>query len=276
MRHPRRAGDRAGIVTTVKDFAALADSWCAYHLSVGFDHLFIYFDDAAEMARLNLLARFSSDRITCIPHDDRLRTAWKRLPRTAEALIAHASEEVQTRQQLNARHAMGLAVCMGLDWLLHIDADELFHPGACGDAASHFRQLAADGVETFCYMNYEAVPEAHGVRNPFGELSLFKRCIEAVKRTPASIEAVNVWLARSPDGGSYFYYYDNGKAAVRVHPEATTLSVHEWLPGTPDGTRRWYSNLRDCWKGRGQLDGLVKYKPTDASACTRPNPARTP
>ena len=36
-------------------------------------------------------------------------------------------EEVQSRQILNAEHALYRAAERGLTWLLHIDADELFY-----------------------------------------------------------------------------------------------------------------------------------------------------
>lgn len=250
-------------MTTVKDFGALADSWAAYHLAIGFSHLFIYFDDADELAAVDLGARFPAERVTCMAHDQSLRAAWKRMPRNAAALVPHSTKEVQTRQQLNARHAVGLAVRRGdLEWLLHIDGDELFDPGPGGSAAAHFAGLSAARVATFCYANWEAVPEAHGIVDPFREVTLFKRCLEAVEPTAEARAAVDFWQARQE--GAFFYYYDNGKAAVRVHPDAVPLSVHEWLPGTEEGMRHWYSNLRECWVGRGQLGGIVQHRPSDA------------
>ena len=63
---------------------------------------------------------------------------------------------------------------------------------------------------------------------------------------------------RSRQEGSFYYYYDNGKAAVRVHADARPLSVHEWLPGTREGMRRWYSNMRTPWPARGELGKIVQ------------------
>lgn len=165
-------------------------------------------------------------------------------------------------QQLNARHAIALAVKRGLDWLLHIDADELFDPGPAGDAPAHFRELSRAGAATFCYLNVEAVPEAHGIVDPFREVTLFKRSLELVDPTPDAKEAVAFWQARQE--GSFFYYYDNGKAAVRVHANARPLSVHEWLPGTTEGMKNWFSNMRAPWPGRGQLGDIVQYRHSDA------------
>lgn len=197
---------RAGVVATVKDFDSLADSWCRYHLAVGFEHLYIYFDDPSELGRVGLPSRFPPERLTCIPHDARLRSEWRTLQMNgggakptagtgggADEHVTHAGKEVQTRQQLNARHAMRLARARGLDWLLHIDADELFYPGPSGDARAHFASLSDAGVATFCYMNHEAVPERHGIVNPFREVSLFKRSLELCEPTPEAREAVDFW-----------------------------------------------------------------------------------
>ncbi|KAL1503227.1 hypothetical protein AB1Y20_011283 [Prymnesium parvum] len=260
-RPPRQSN--AAIVTTVKHFAPLCVSWCAYHLSIGFRHLFVYFDDPAELdgVRALLLQHFAAESLTLVAHDAALRLAWSRLELAAH-LLPHAGAEVQTRQQLNCRHAMALAVRQGLRWLVHLDADELFFPNREGDAAAHFAQLDADGVETFVYMNFEAVPERVGVVDPFAEVTLFKRSLDLVEPTARARRAVALWQARHE--GSFFYYYDNGKAAVRVHPKAKPLSVHEWLPGSPEGMQRWYSNLTTPWRGRGNLEQVVKYRASEA------------
>ena len=249
------------MVTTVKSFGALAHSWCTYHLAIGFAHLFIFFDDQAELASVGLGERFPAERVTCVPHDDALRAAWATLP-NADTMLRHAETEVQTRQQLNAWLAVDLAKLRDLDWLLHIDADELFHPGAA-DAPAHFAELSRAGVATFCYMNHEGVPEAADIVDPFVEVTLFKRSLDVVERTDAAREAVGLWDGRL--AGSYFFYYDNGKAAVRLTGKPRPLSVHEWLPGSADGMGAWYSNLRTPWAGRGRLKEVVRYM--QSSAC---------
>lgn len=255
----------SAIVATVKGFGQLAISWCDYHLAIGFDHLFIYFDDPSELQAVSsqLYALFPANALTLVPHNASLRKAWASLPGTKE-LLPHAAAEVQVRQQLNARHALQLAVRHGLHWLLHIDADELFDPGGGNPPSvrNHFAELEVAGVETFCYMNFEAVPEKHGISDPFKEVTLFKRCYELIPRTDAACAAVDLWQARHR--GCFFYYYDNGKACVRVRPNARPLSVHEWLPGTAEGMQHWRSNMRDPWHGRGNLDQVVQFRQSSA------------
>ena len=159
---------------------------------------------------------------------------------------------------------MRLAVERGLDWLLHIDGDELFYPGTAGtdrnSACAHFAELSRLNVSTFCYMNHEAVPERDGITNAFRDVTLFKRCLETIEPSADAQVALDAWQARQE--GSFFYYYDNGKAAVRVHPNAKPLSVHEWLPGTPEGLGAWFSNMREPWQGRGPLAQVVRHMPS--------------
>ena len=223
------------IVTTVKGVQSSIDAWVSYHLALGFVHLFVYFDDPVECSSIDLLARFPSSRVSPIPHDDRLRAAWRELPDSEHCLPRafdagnRVGSGLNLRQELNARHAMRLAHSRGLDWLLHIDGDELFYPGLSGDAQSHFSGLANAGVEVFCYINHEGVPETAHTEEPFSEVTLFKRNMDAVPRTATARAAGTFWTDRV-DAHSYFLYYDNGKSAARVRPGVRPLSPHEWLP----------------------------------------------
>ena len=60
-----------------------------------------------------------------------------------------------------------------IDWILHIDTDELVYPGG----ASHYslQQMLADvpaEVDTLVFPNYESLPERNDVVNPFEEVFL--------------------------------------------------------------------------------------------------------
>ena len=53
--------------------------------------------------------------------------------------------------------ALELSRERGLDWLLHIDSDELFY---CQEGVSeHFKDLKAKNIGTMTYCNFEGVPE---------------------------------------------------------------------------------------------------------------------
>lgn len=65
-----------------------------------------------------------------------------------------------------------LAAKDGVDWILHIDTDELVYPGG-GPEYSIQRVLTgvpAD-VDTIVFPNYESLPERDDVQDPFTEVS---------------------------------------------------------------------------------------------------------
>jgi hypothetical protein len=74
---------------------------------------------------------------------------------------------VQARQVLNAELAMQLAAAShSLDWLVHLDLDELFHTEA-DSVKPHFQWLAQQNVGHMTYVNHEGVPEKETVRDYF-------------------------------------------------------------------------------------------------------------
>jgi hypothetical protein len=199
----------AAIVTTLRDSAAVIESFVAYHRAIGFEHLFLFFDDPADSA---LAWARTQPHVTAIARDDALRQAWSKLARYGDN-AAHAEREVMARQVLNVEHAMNLARAKGLKWLLHIDADELFYvPG--GDAAAHFNWLDGTPIETVSYANYEAVPETEETGDFFRAVTLFKR--PKLLRAPPSPEAKALIARTGQLAPNFFHFYDNGKSAVRL------------------------------------------------------------
>ena len=213
---------RAAIVTTLRDAAATLESFVGYHRAIGFKHFFLFFDDPAD-AMLGWAA--AQPDITAIARDWALEKIWRTLSRWNEA-GEHAGREVMSRQVLNVEHAMNLARAMGLGWLLHIDADELFLvPG--GDAAAHFAGLTGGPLEVATYLNFEAVPEAEETGDFFRSVSLFKKPL----LQPPGPQAEALIARAGQRSDAYFHFYGNGKSAVR-------LGAPGMLPGSVHGFSR--------------------------------------
>ena len=199
----------AAIVTTLRDSAAVIGSFVAYHRAIGFDHIFLFFDDPADPS---LAWARAQPQVTAIARNDDLRQAWTKLSRYGEN-AAHVEREVMARQVLNVEHAMNLARDMGLKWLLHIDADELFHLPD-GDAAAHFAWLETTQIETVSYANFEALPEAEETGDFFRAVTLFKK--PKLLRAPPSPDAKALIERTGQLAPNFFHFYDNGKSAVRL------------------------------------------------------------
>ena len=117
-----------GLVCTLRDASKRLDSFIRYHQRVGFARIYLYFDDASETADIEA-ARGYAD-VEVIVRDDALAEAWARLPGWA-ALKDYVQDDVQVRQMLNALHCLRRAEARDrLQWLVHVDSDELFDPGA--------------------------------------------------------------------------------------------------------------------------------------------------
>lgn len=228
---------RVGIVCQLKDASVRLDSFVRYHLLIGFDRLYLYFDDCREVEDIELARNLSVEfgsRVIVTVRDRELAKIWSGLDGW-ERLRPFANQDVQVRQMLNALHALGCARCDGIDWLLHIDSDELFYPGpAATSIASHFEALNASPCSIFTYYNYEAVPEEMTVDttvDPFPNVTLFKRPLSLVDEdsSQATASVAQFWRRRAPNN-ELFLFYQNGKSAVRCTLDAVPTSVHLWSP----------------------------------------------
>jgi hypothetical protein len=215
MREPR-----AAIVSTLRNAGAVVDSFIAYHSAIGFAHFFLYFDDPKD-PDLHRLAALPN--VTAIPHDATLREAWKRLPQYPNQ-SPFLETEVMSRQVLNAEHAIGLARALGLDWLLHIDLDELFYLPS-GTLGAHFARLEQQGMEAVNYLNYEAVPEKLDVGDYFREVDLFKIQPTLLRGVTAAAFAFAHTVPQMLP--SIFHFYGTGKSAMNLSaPEMRPFGVH--------------------------------------------------
>jgi hypothetical protein len=59
----------------------------------------------------------------------------------------------------------------GIDWILHIDTDELVYPGGAPEYSIQrvLSTIPAD-VDTVVFPNYESLPERDDVQDPFTEV----------------------------------------------------------------------------------------------------------
>lgn len=230
----------------MKDVKERIVSWVKWHVWIGFERLYLVFDDADESDSMALAREAGGTAVQIIPNNEHLRTSWALQP-SWEGHKALVDSEVQVRQGLNVQYAMTLARREGIVWLLNIDSDELFLPEVCaaaqvgstritpmatdagtmrGAVRPVFESLSASGVETFLFINHEIVPEhvpdldparaanskARG--DPFTLLSLFKLSSELVPQTAETRTLVDGWKTKQSlpsSSESHFLYYWHGK-----------------------------------------------------------------
>jgi len=149
--------------------------------------------------------------------------------------------EVMARQVLNAAAAVPLATESGIDWLVHLDSDELFCVEG-GSAPAHFQRLADQGIRRALYLNHEAAPEQEDIEDFFRTVTLFKLNPLAHSATSGAAGGTSVGeaerLALARQRRALFHFYANGKSAATVDPWLRPLGVHEFAPYVRGGPMR--------------------------------------
>lgn len=214
---------KCGIVSTFRDAPNL-DSWIKFHAAVGFSRFWLYVDAPDEDGAEAAAAAATHPGVTLVPRDERLRSAWRQQSgwkvygHLVDAVNDHSA--VMARQCLNGEHAAASAQAEGIDWLLHIDLDELACPGREGGSiAELFGRAGAKGANAVVFPNHEVAPESEGpYTDPFREATLFK--VSERLRSPGK-------------GVSRFLAYGNGKSAVKLSGGVRPEGVHKWVVPTP-------------------------------------------
>ncbi|KAK6933894.1 hypothetical protein RJ641_036793 [Dillenia turbinata] len=149
--------------------------------------------------------------------------------------------ELFVKQTLNMEMAIVLARNAGMDWIIHLDTDELIHPA--GTPEYSLRQLFLDvpqNVDQVIFPNYESCVERDDIKEPFTEVSLFKKNLALL-----SPETSYSLFEEATREKTYFLTYGNGKSAARIQDHLR-----------PDGAHRWY-NYKKTPKNLLMLEAAV-------------------
>jgi hypothetical protein len=217
---------RAAILTTLKNGSAVIDSFIRYHLFIGFDHFFLFFDDPTDPAIEKAL---KYPQVTVFRNDDALKQKWRetRLFSESKRVRDHIELEVMARQELNAEIAIQHAMERKIDWLLHIDIDELFFPRG-QSVAEHFNLLSSRNIHHITYLNYEAAPENPDIIDYFKEVTLFKRAPATLDGGWYNSRQKEIIASTHQLAPNFFLFYGNGKSAAKVVDGLASNGVHKF------------------------------------------------
>jgi hypothetical protein len=218
---------RVAIVTTIRNAGAVLQSFLHYHLSTGFEHIFLFFDDPHDDSIREVE---NHPRISVIRHDEELRRKWRMTRAYAkfEYLRRYVDLEVMARQALNVGVAIELALEKQFDWLLHIDVDELFY-SPDKSVRDHFQTLSDANIRRAVYSNYEGVPQKTDVSDYFREVTIFKKNPKCLSggvfddRQKASIQSVPQLSEQ------FFLFYANGKCAAQISKDLLPAVGSHWF-----------------------------------------------
>ena len=190
MKHPSIA-----IVTTVRDPGSSFRTWITYHRQIA-DKLYIFLDEPG-------------------PRDAALipdAPGVNYLAGTQQSTMS-GGNGVMERQIANVERAHPLCVADNIDWLVHIDGDELLW-SPDGNVADFFAALSPE-VATVSFVNHEVINTERTADN-FKDLRFFKR--------NGGEDKFRQYLSYRKY--SFFLFYGNGKSAVRISNYKRPNGVH--------------------------------------------------
>lgn len=228
--------------------------WIQYHLEVGVGRFYLFYDGSDERA-LQLLQSLEAVHVTPLQapfanqstvvdlsNFEKGHKQWGGRPGNY-ALMVKQAFAIQT--------AISLAKEENMDWILHLDQDELF----VGDKerTSNLAEVLHSQprhVASVKFFNNEAYPEQEDVFNSFDQVTLFK----VNPALSSASMAQQRWKAVIGTNRRVILLYGNGKSAARLDaPGLRQAGPHEfradrsqrWVtPENPDGD--WVIQKSEC------------------------------
>ncbi|KAJ8435582.1 hypothetical protein Cgig2_021736 [Carnegiea gigantea] len=133
--------------------------------------------------------------------------------------------ELFVKQTLNMEMAIVMARNDGVDWVLHLDTDELVHPA--GTREYSLREVLLNvpsDVDMVVFPNYESSVERDDIQDPFSEVSLFKKNYDHLPKDTYDL----MYKEATRNNVNYFLTYGNGKAIARVVDNLRPNGAHRW------------------------------------------------
>ncbi|KAJ4845285.1 hypothetical protein Tsubulata_015095 [Turnera subulata] len=133
--------------------------------------------------------------------------------------------ELFVKQSLNMEMAIVMAREAGMDWIIHLDTDELIHPAGAREYS--LRQLLSEvprNVDMVIFPNYESSVERDNIKEPFSEVSMFKKNYDHL---PKDVYFGN-YKEATRGNPNYFLTYGNGKSAARIKDHLRPNGAHRW------------------------------------------------
>jgi hypothetical protein len=228
---------KVAIVSMLRNVrGGVLDSFVSYHLALGFERFFFFFDDPEDPS---YYAARAYPNVTAIRGGEKLRRLWAKTKMFAlrPEFESFIDSQLVARQMVNVEIANQLAMREGIDWLLHIDLDELFYcPGRTPQ--QHFQELTDRGVSNVTYLNHEAVAERPDIGDYFREATLFKKNL-ASPVAPGLRARQNRVIKSIPQfSPNFFLFYDVGKSAARTAANLLPLNAHSFIHLTKENAHR--------------------------------------
>ncbi|KAM3288707.1 glycosyltransferase-like [Capsicum chacoense] len=203
--------------------------WLFYHKVIGVSNFFLFVEGKAASPNVSKVLE-SIQGVRVIYRTKELEDAQAKSRIWNETWLAGffyqpCNYELFVKQTLNMEMAIVMARKAGVDWIIHLDTDELLHPAGASEYS--LQRLLADlpeDVDMVIFPNYESSVERDDVKEPFSEVSMFKKNFDHL---PKDTYFGN-YKAATRGNPNYFLTYGNGKSAARIQDHLRPNGAHRW------------------------------------------------
>lgn len=220
---------RVAIVLTVKNEERLLQQNILYHLGIGIERLFIYFDGTTDNSK-DLVKGISEvsaqDSVNAKKYSDKhfLEKFW-----------SNAEHHHTARQCLNTYDAMQKCSELGIHWLISLDADELFLPNTeVQENTTDFFESIPESIDLIQLPALEVVNRQMHYKHVMAEETLFK----TKKNFNSKFDQIYQKIYNPYNDeyilASYWLGHTMGKAAIRVNRALIPHNVHRYKKRSGD------------------------------------------
>ncbi|KAJ0042582.1 hypothetical protein Pint_17785 [Pistacia integerrima] len=203
--------------------------WIFYHKLIGVSNFFLFVEGKAASANVSkVLESIPGVKVIFRTRELEGQQAKSRIWNEswlASFFYKPCNYELFVKQSLNMEMAIVMAREAGMDWIFHLDTDELIHPA--GTREYSLRQLLLDvpaNIDMVVFPNYESSVERDDIKEPFSEVSMFKKNYDHLPK--------DVYFGNYKDATrgnpNYFLTYGNGKSAARIQDHLRPNGAHRW------------------------------------------------
>ncbi|XP_044478349.1 glycosyltransferase-like At2g41451 [Mangifera indica] len=203
--------------------------WIFYHKAIGVSNFFLFVEGMAASANVSKVLE-SIPGVKVIFRTKELEEQQAKSRIWNESWLASffykpCNYELFVKQSLNMEMAIVMARETGMDWIFHLDTDELIHPAGAREYS--LRQLLLDipeHIDMVVFPNYESSVERDDIKEPFSEVSMFKKNYDHLPK--------DVYFGNYKDATrgnpNYFLTYGNGKSGARIQDHLRPNGAHRW------------------------------------------------
>lgn len=172
------------------------NTWLDYHLSLGIDYIFLRVEDTPELS--NIIDRYENVFAIYDNHSNKKNNYWTQMNRQKQ-LFDYYLPEIQR---------------IGIEWLFHIDSDELI---CCKRDIKELFNRVSSNKDVIKIQNYEAVYDRDDLENPFYQTNKFKvmnKLAYSNGKSAARVKKLKQKIQTSPIGDIFCPHAFDGEISM--------------------------------------------------------------